>query len=84
MEKLERYRIITKGKQLEEDRYYRNLGMKEREKFRLQRIQEQKQAQAKPMQFGNPNEIIVIEAQRTGELLNCWKGLDRIHSKVLP
>ena len=48
--------LSPRSKQLEEDRYYRNLGMKEREeKYRLQRIQEKNKRKRKPMQFGNPN-----------------------------
>ena len=76
--------LSPRSKQLEEDRYYRNLGMKEREeKFRLQRIQEKKQAQAEADAIWESQwKLSLSEAQRTGELLNCWKGLDRIHSKV--
>eukprot|EP00943_MAST-04B_sp_MAST-4B-sp1_P001418 g1418.t1 len=76
--------LSPRSKKLEEDRYYRNLGMKEREeKFRIQRKMEKEQEEIEANKHWESQwKLSLSEANRTGELLNCWKGLDRIHINV--
>ena len=77
--------LSPRSKKIEEERLFRELGMREREeKFKATRKLEAKEKQdAEDAHWEAQWALSLSEAIRTRELLNCWKNFDRIHDKVL-
>lgn len=76
--------LSPRSQKLKEEREFRELGMREREeKFQIQRRQEKEAAEEEDRKEWEACWALSLsEAKRTGELLNCWKGLPRMHTDI--